>query len=230
MTKPDDRAAVRTLTTVETARRLSLAVRSVQLMVDRGELSAWKTPGGHRRIDLASIERWEAEHGLQPRPPVAATAPAATAPPASQGLAGRDAAAPATGQARRPKVLLIEDSVHFQRLVGLLVEDALPQVDLHMASDGIVGLIEYGRLQPDVLLIDILLPGIDGPTLVAALRSQPTVAPSHIIVVTSLDETERRPYAYALKDIPVVHKSMLAAELPPLLERVLASGMPARQG
>jgi excisionase family DNA binding protein len=44
-------------TTVEVARRLGMAVRSVQLMVDRGELEAWKTPGGHRRISLRSVER-----------------------------------------------------------------------------------------------------------------------------------------------------------------------------
>ena len=44
--------------TIEVARLLGLAVRSVQLMVDRGELEAWKTPGGHRRISRASVERW----------------------------------------------------------------------------------------------------------------------------------------------------------------------------
>ena len=44
--------------TRDVARVLGLAVRSVQLMVDRGELEAWKTPGGHRRIARASVERW----------------------------------------------------------------------------------------------------------------------------------------------------------------------------
>ena len=47
------------LSTLEVARRLGMAVRSVQLMVDRGELKAWKTPGGHRRIDRASVEQWQ---------------------------------------------------------------------------------------------------------------------------------------------------------------------------
>ena len=37
---------------------VGLAVRSVQLMVDRNELEAWKTPGGHRRISRASVEQW----------------------------------------------------------------------------------------------------------------------------------------------------------------------------
>lgn len=46
------------LTTIEVARLLGMAVRSVQLMVDRGELRAWKTPGGHRRIARESVEHW----------------------------------------------------------------------------------------------------------------------------------------------------------------------------
>jgi len=45
-------------TTLEVAGLLGMAVRSVQLMVDREELEAWKTPGGHRRISRSSVERW----------------------------------------------------------------------------------------------------------------------------------------------------------------------------
>ena len=50
-------------TTLEAARLLGMSVRSVQLMVDRGELVAWKTPGGHRRIARASLEHLRATVG-----------------------------------------------------------------------------------------------------------------------------------------------------------------------
>jgi excisionase family DNA binding protein len=63
--------------TIEVARLLGMAVRSVQLMVDRGELEAWKTPGGHRRISRDSVQRWrEARQGAaaRPAPPPAAAA------------------------------------------------------------------------------------------------------------------------------------------------------------
>ena len=55
-TAPDDVS-----TTIEVAKQLGLAVRSVQLMVDRGELVAWKTAGGHRRISRESLDRWRAD-------------------------------------------------------------------------------------------------------------------------------------------------------------------------
>jgi excisionase family DNA binding protein len=189
-----------TLTTRDVARLLGMAVRSVQLMVDRGELEAWKTPGGHRRISHRSVQRW-----IDARPAsTPASAPAARA------------------DANGPDVLLIEDSAHYQNVVRLLLERALPQARLHVVGDGIAGLAAAGQLQPAVLLVDILLPGIDGATLITSLRSQPQFRQSHLVVVTSLDENQRRPYAFALEGVPVVHKSRLVKDLVPLLTPLLA--------
>lgn len=187
--------------TMEVAKLLGLAVRSVQLMVDRGELSAWKTPGGHRRISRESVQAWMSGRGHVP-------------------AAKSAGAAPAVG---KQKVLLIEDSVHYQNLVSLLIGQQFPQVELHMAPDGIVGLAMHGQLQPQLLIVDILLPGIDGATLITSLRSQPQFAQSKLIVVTSLDEAQREPYAFALGGVPVVHKPRLVMDLPPLLAQTLGA-------
>lgn len=208
-------------TTREVAQALGMAVRSVQLMVDRGELQAWKTPGGHRRIARASVLQW-----LQSRPASAAAATPSVASAASVALAASTALAhpppPAPPPRPRPCVLLIEDSTHFQNLVQLLLAHEFPEVDLHLAQDGIVGLAMAGQLQPDVLLVDILLPGIDGATLVARLRTHPQFQHSRLIVITSLDANERSRYAFALEGLPVVHKPQLVQELPALLRAMLA--------
>lgn len=207
MAATDPMTSAEPYTTIEVASLLGLAVRSVQLMVDRGELDAWKTPGGHRRISRASVERWLAERrgGIK---------------------------APDAGRARRAqRVLLIEDSVHFQNLVRLLASQKFPQVELHVADEGFVGLAMAGQLQPDVLIVDILLPGIDGATLITSLRSHPQFRQSRLIVITSLDESQREPYAFALTGVPVVHKPNLVAELPGLLAEALgASAAPVSAG
>lgn len=206
MAKPDPMSPEdQPYTTIEVASLLGLAVRSVQLMVDRGELDAWKTPGGHRRISRASVERWLAERrGGSTR--LADAAPAARA-----------------GARRAQRVLLIEDSVHFQNLVRLLVGQKFPQVELQVADEGFAGLAMAGQLQPDVLIVDILLPGIDGATLITSLRSHPQFRRSRLIVITSLDEAQREPYAFALADVPVVHKPELVAQLPGLLADALGT-------
>lgn len=189
--------------TRDVARALGLAVRSVQLMVDRGELDAWKTPGGHRRIALGSVLQWLKR--------------------SESGTTAVAAVVNAGGHLRRRKrVLLIEDSAHFQNLVRLLITHEFPDVDLYVAEDGIIGLIKAGELQPDVLLVDLLLPGVDGATLVSRLRAYPPFQRSHLIVVTSLDAEQRNPFAMALANVPVVHKPQLVEYLPGLLRACIA--------
>jgi excisionase family DNA binding protein len=196
------------MTTLEVARELGLAVRSVQLMVDRGELRAWKTPGGHRRIARDSVRAW-----LEGRSNNAAVSAKAQAPDAGAAASGRQG----------PRVLLIEDSRHYQNLVKLIIEQRFPEVELHIADDGIAGLAMAGRLQPQVLLVDILLPGIDGAALISSLRSHPTFTGSQLVVVTSLDEDQLQPYAYALQGVPLATKDKLAVDLPVLLAQALAA-------
>lgn len=193
-------------TTLEVARMLGMAVRSIQLMVDRGDLQAWKTPGGHRRITRESLERW---------------------------MRGSVASSPAQGDGRRstrrrgaaraPRVLVIEDSTHYQNLLSMLFEKRFPDVELHVAVDGILGLASFGHLQPDLLIVDILLPGIDGATLIAGLRRHALFGRCELIVLTALDEAQRAPYQMALEGVPVVHKSRLVGELPGLVEQALAA-------
>ena len=99
----------------------------------------------------------------------------------------------------------------------LLAQQEFPDLELHTANDGIGGLVMYGQLQPEILLVDILLPGIDGAALVTSLRSQPQFAQSELIFVTALDAQQRAPYAFALAGLPLVHKPRLVTDLPPLL-------------
>jgi excisionase family DNA binding protein len=199
-------------TTIEVARMLGLAVRSVQLMVDRGELSAWKTAGGHRRISRAAVEQWRSGQNV--------TARASPQPQSGEPALAANAARP-TAAASVRKVLLIEDSVHFQNLVSLVVSQKFPQVQLSVANDGLAGLAMYGKVEPDVLIVDILLPGIDGATLITTLRSHPQFARSQLLVITSLDAAQREPYAFALQGVTVIHKPQLVNALPQALEQVL---------
>jgi len=196
-------------TTLEVAKILGMAVRSVQLMVDRGDLQAWKTPGGHRRITRESLERW-----------IQGSRAGVT------GVAALHGAHEARSGRRRaishiPRILLIEDSSHFQNLVSMLVKQRFPAVDLHIANDGITGLVSFGHLQPDLIIVDILLPGIDGATMITGLRRHSLFGECKLIVLTALDEEQRAAYSFALHDVPVVHKPQLVKELPGLIEAAL---------
>lgn len=182
--------------TREAAHRLGMAVRSVQMMVDRGELEAWKTPGGHRRISAASVEHWVASR--------------------------RAASGQQVRKADGPRALLIEDSKHFQNLIRMLLQQQFPQLSLEVADDGITGLALAGRMQPELLMVDILLPGIDGAFLISSLRAHPQFSSMRLLVVTSLDDAQLAPHRHAIDGVPVVHKSRLPTELPARLRELLA--------
>ena len=220
LVRADVASASNYYTTIEVAKMLGMAVRSVQLMVDRGDLQAWKTPGGHRRISRESLERWlqGSRSGVR--------AEAAGRQEGEPG-AGRESSRRLRLGQRPPRLLLIEDSTHFQNLVALLLKQKFPGLEVHVASDGITGLASFGQLQPDLLVVDIMLPGIDGANLITGLRSHALFGHCKLIVLTALDEAQRAPYAFALDQVPVVHKPRLVSDLPPLIESLLGARVAA---
>lgn len=50
-----------TITTAQAAKRLGVSAQTVQKWVDAGHLPAWKTIGGHRRLDATAVERMVVE-------------------------------------------------------------------------------------------------------------------------------------------------------------------------
>jgi excisionase family DNA binding protein len=197
-------------TTLEVAKMLGMAVRSVQLMVDRGDLQAWKTPGGHRRITRDSLERW-----------IKGSRAGVTGVAAMHGGASLRPSGRRRHSVHVPRILLIEDSAHFQGLVSTLVKQRYPAIELHVSADAIAGLVSFGHLQPDLIIVDILLPGMDGATLISGLRNHALFGNCKLVVLTALDAQQREPYAAALDGVDVVHKPRLVQELPPLIEAAL---------
>ncbi|HEX6140332.1 MAG TPA: response regulator [Candidatus Limnocylindria bacterium] len=112
------------------------------------------------------------------------------------------AAAAAEADARRPiRVLLVDDYEVVRRgLRGFL--ELVPGIEVvGEAGDGRTALDAAHRLQPDVVLMDLVMPVMDGPTAIAALReTQPGVS---VVALTSFTEPER--IASALEAGAVAH-------------------------
>lgn len=74
---------------------------------------------------------------------------------------------------RKVKVLLADESPGEHRLIRALLEELGGAVELHWADSGEKAMshFEDGRTRPDVLLIDPVLPGVDGWEVIGALRS-----------------------------------------------------------
>lgn len=95
-------------------------------------------------------------------------------------------------QENRPShtVLVIDDEesiIEFIKL-GLHYEG----FEVETASDGEQGVITAQRINPDVIILDIMLPGIDGLEVCRRLRSNPTTRDTPILMLTAKDEVSDR--------------------------------------
>src|SRR6516164_7715334 len=94
---------------------------------------------------------------------------------------------PATGPG--PTVVVVEDDRRSFDLLRAHLEAA--NVRVVGARDGEEGLDTVRRLSPAGVILDILLPGIDGWEVLAQLKADPRTAPIPVIVVSMLDERGR---------------------------------------
>lgn len=82
------------------------------------------------------------------------------------------------------KVLLIEDDPDLQELLSFNLKKRGYQVAT--ASDGIAGIRKVRSLGPDVVLLDIMLPELDGFSVCETLRQDPATRATKIIVMSAL--------------------------------------------
>ncbi|NVN89747.1 MAG: EAL domain-containing protein [Desulfuromonadales bacterium] len=94
----------------------------------------------------------------------------------------------------RSLVLIVDDDF----FIRTLARDALGQAgfETEETSDGDEALSLFSRLQPDIVLLDVMLPGTDGFTVCRQIREHPEGANTPILMMTGLDDVESIRKAY----------------------------------
>jgi two-component system, cell cycle response regulator DivK len=85
-----------------------------------------------------------------------------------------------------PLIVVIEDNHQNARMVTKLLKRA--EFEVITAEDGETGLTTVFETQPDLVLIDLGLPDIDGQTVVGVLRQQPNLEHIPLIAFTAWPE------------------------------------------
>jgi excisionase family DNA binding protein len=152
------------LTTREAAKLLDVSLRTVQLWVESGVLKAWKTPGGHRKVSKASVQqvidkRINALNQRKPR--------------ISQ---------------NNFSILLVEDDEALQNLFKFYFSNWKFKVNLIIANNGFDGLISIGKDSPDLIVTDLMMPGMDGFEMIRHLKESDDHQNTEIVVITGLEE------------------------------------------
>jgi CheY-like chemotaxis protein len=116
------------------------------------------------------------------------------------------------------RLLLVDDNADALLMLASLLE--LEGYEVHTASDGRGALDAAERLQPDVVLLDIGLPDINGYEVARLLRAQPALRDILLVAVTGYGQAaDRRRSAAAGFDHHLV-KPINFNELSPLLARL----------
>ena len=82
------------------------------------------------------------------------------------------------------KVLLIDDDEDIRRITWLVLE-RVGGMQVLQASSGAEGLQKAGDEKPDVILLDVVMPGMDGLDTFAALRANPVTTNIPVIFLTA---------------------------------------------
>lgn len=150
--------------TTYAAKLLGLSVGTIQTLVEKNELLAWKTQGGHRRISMPSIREYQRKHNMLVTP---------------QGA--RDS---------RLKVLLVEDDAVTREMLRDFCSRSEMPVDCTAMASGLEALIDIASIRPDVLIADLNMPGVDGFELLRTLRNNPLFNKMTSLVVSALSPEE----------------------------------------
>jgi len=153
--KPTNMDEVAPLKTSEVARFCHVSPEVVALWIRNGKLNAYSTPGGHYRIPVAEFVRFLEENGM----PI---------PDQFKGFVRRC-------------ILVIDDEPSWTEFVSEVLQDEFKVVT---ALNGIDGLIKIGVFRPELVILDALMPGLDGRDVVKILRENPEFKGLKILVAT----------------------------------------------
>ncbi|MBI2014166.1 MAG: response regulator [Candidatus Rokubacteria bacterium] len=144
------------LTTGRAAAHCHVTTQALKRWIRQGKLRVFRTVGGHARIALEDFQRFLREHAMPPYPPPAPD----------------------------PGILIVDDE---PLMVGLLVDLVMterPDLKLETAMDGYEALIKVGSFRPALLVLDVMMPTLDGIAVTRHLKANPETREIKILGVT----------------------------------------------
>jgi len=117
------------------------------------------------------------------------------------------------------KVLIVEDSILFRQLFKEMLQDRFPSIQIHEAVDGKEAIQEIETFHPDLIFMDIRLPGENGLEVTKKVKARyPNII---VIILTGYDLPEYREFSCRYADYFLSKDSSTADSIFKLVESIL---------
>jgi len=180
-------AVAQPLSVGQVAQVCRVTTRTINNWIRAGMLKAYATPGGHFRVWPSELKKFLKAHNM-------------------------DINFDFRGE--RPKrILVVDDDENYAEMVRELLHDKLDNCEISLTHDGYEALIMLGDFKPDLLMLDLMMPGIDGFKVLDLIADRKILHPTRVLVLSgnlSASAIER------LKKSRVdqwLHKPVSAAEM-----------------
>ena len=127
---------IRPLGVGQAAQVCRVTTRTINNWIRAGKLKAYATPGGHFRIWPNDLKKFLEAHNM-------------------------DINFDFRGE--QPKrILIVDDDEAYAEMIREVIHDKLPGCEMTITQDGYEALMMLGEIRPDLVVLDLLMPGIDG--------------------------------------------------------------------
>jgi PAS domain S-box-containing protein len=89
------------------------------------------------------------------------------------------------------KILAIDDNRDNLTIIRALINEAFPEVQTLLATDGFRGLEMAFEKEPDIILLDIIMPGMDGYEVCKKLKAHPVTADIPVVFITAIKDDKQ---------------------------------------
>jgi len=154
------------LTSNEVAALLRVSPVTIRQWSQKGMLEAEFTPGGHRRFMIHEIERFAVEHGISLHGSVP----------------------------NELRILVVDDDDRLTRymveLLQMVADESEINLQVEVAVDGFDAGAKVFRFRPHIILLDLLMPGMDGFEVCRGLKADPVTRPIRVVGMTGFASDE----------------------------------------
>jgi putative two-component system response regulator len=92
----------------------------------------------------------------------------------------------------RPKILIVDDSADNIELISQILNSPTNPYEIHSAKDGYQALERIKTFMPDLIILDVVMPGIDGFEVCSQLKENPDTRLIPIVMITALGSQKDR--------------------------------------